>query len=412
MSLRHPARLAWVTGGLALALAAAGFLFMGLNRLRADPIVFGFWLEQAGLAISFPTVGALIAARRPRNPIGWIFIAAGLSSAATFATSEYALYTLFAEPHALPGGIAAAWISAWVGTFAFGLVFTFLFLLFPDGRLLSRRWRPVAWLAIASLSTVMVATALRPTLGDETGEPVPNGAPETVANPVGIAGADSSLAAVESAAIVVFVLFCALPAVASLVLRFRRSQGVLRQQIKWLAYAGAALAIGSFVVPDVLSAIWGETRAVEAISSVTEAATIVAIPVATAIAILRYRLYDLGLVVRRTLVYGTLTAALVASYLALVLLLQQVLDPESDFAIAGSTLAVAALFRPLRTRIQRLVDQRFNRSGYDAGRTLDEFGARLRDEVDLDTLGADLRGVVTDTMQPAHVSLWLREARP
>jgi hypothetical protein len=404
-------RVAWSTCAVALALTVLGFVLLGLNRVGDGP-VFGYWVENTALALSFPTVGAVIAARRPDNSIGWIFIAAGLSGAAVLFSSEYALYALFTEPGALPAGRTMAWISAWVGTVAFGLAFTFLFLLFPDGRLPSARWRPVAWLAAGALMTVTLAAGLKPRLTDEAGERVPNGARETIENPLGVEGAGATLQTMEEAAIVVFVLFCALPAAVSLILRYRRSAGERRQQIKWLAWAAGVLVLCVFILPDLLIAAFGDTSAVSTAGSVLETVPVVTLPLATGVAILRHRLYDVDVVIRRTVVYAALTAMLAGAYLAAVLLLQLVLSPlteESDLAIAGSTLAVAALFRPARRRIQELVDRRFYRRRYDAARTIESFGARLRQQVDLDALGAELRGVIADTMQPAHVSLWLRE---
>jgi len=403
-------RLAWGLCGAALVLAALGLALLALNRTTPGGAVYGYWLEQAALAFAFPTVGALVAANRPRNPIGWILIAAGLSGAIVLFASEYALYALFSDPGALPGGRVAAWVSAWAGTVAFGVIFSFLFLLFPDGRLPSARWRPVAWSAVAALGLVMIASALKPRLTDEAGEPVPRGAPRTVDNPVGLDGAGPLLHQIESTAIVLFVLVCVLPAVASLILRYRGSSGERRQQIKWLAYAAGMLAVGIFVVPDVLRALWGETAAVSAVTSALEVVPVIGIPLATGIAILRHRLYDIDLVIRRTLIYGALTATLGGVYLGSVLLISLAVG-ESGLAVAVSTLAVAALFRPARARIQAVVDRRFFRRRYDAALTLEAFGARLRDELDLEALGADLRGVVRDTVQPAHVSLWLRGPR-
>jgi hypothetical protein len=411
MTLR---RLAWSCCGLSLVLTALGFVLLVMNRVHPDGHVFGYWAENAALALAFPTVGAVIAARRPGNPIGWLFLAAGLAGAAVLLGSEYALYALFTEPGSLPGGRVMAWLSSWLGAVSFALAFAFLFLLFPDGRLLTARWRPVAWLAATTMGVAGLASALKPRLSDEAGDPVPNGAPEVISNPFGIEGAGSLLDTLESAAIVLFVLCCVLPAAASLILRYRRSSGEQREQIKWLAYAAAALVAGVFVIPDLLKAIWGETGAVSAAQRGLEAASIAGIPVATGIAILRYRLYDIDVVIRRTVVYAALTATLAAAYLGLVLLLQLALSPlteDSGLAIAGSTLAVAALVRPLRERIQRAVDRRFYRRHYDAQRTLESFGTRLRDQVELDSLSGELRQVVAETMQPAHVSLWLREAQ-
>jgi hypothetical protein len=265
----------------------------------------------------------------------------------------------------------------------------------------------VAWAAAVTLTLVMVTSALKPRLTDEAGEPVPQGAPRTVENPLGLDGAGALLHQIETTAIVLFVLLCVLPAVASLILRYRGSSGERRQQIKWLAYAAGMLAVGIFVIPDVLRALWGETTAVSAVTSALEVVPVIGIPLATGIAILRHRLYDIDVVINRTLVYGALTATLGGTYLALVLLIGLTIG-RSNVAIAVSTLAVAALFRPARARIQAGVDRRFYRRRYDAALTLEAFGGRLRDELDLEALGADLRGVVTETVQPAHVSLWLR----
>ena len=403
-------RLAWLLCGAALLLAALGLGLLALNHTAPQGAVYDDWLEQAALAFAFPTVGALIAAKRPRNPIGWLLIAAGLSGATVLFASEYALYALFTEPDALLGGQVAAWVSAWAGTVAFGVIFSYLFLLFPDGRPPSPRWRPVVWSAGVALGLVMITSALKPRLTDEAGEPVPQGAPRTVENPVGLDGAGPLLHQIETTAIVLFVLVCVLPAVASLILRYRGSSGERRQQIKWLAYAAGMLAVGIFVVPDVLRALWGETTAVSTVTHALEVVPVIGIPLATGIAILRHRLYDIDLVIRRTLVYGALTASLGGVYLGSVLLIGLAVG-ESGLAVAVSTLAVAGLFRPARARIQAAVDRRFYRRRYDAARTLEAFGARLRDELDLETLGADLRGVLRETVQPAHVSLWLRTPR-
>jgi hypothetical protein len=385
-------------------------VLLALNRTTPGGVVYGYWLEQAALALAFPTVGALIAANRPRNPIGWILVAAGISGATVLFASEYALYAVFTEPGALTGGRVAAWVSAWAGTVAFGVIFSFLFLLFPDGRLPSARWRPVAWAAGVALGLVMITSALKPRLTDEAGEPVPQGAPRTIENPVGLDGAGSALHQIESTAIVLFVLVCVLPAVASLILRYRGSSGERRQQIKWLAYAAGMLAVGIFVVPDVLRALWGRTTAVSAVTHALEVVPVIGIPLATGIAILRHRLYDIDLVIRRTLVYGALTATLGVAYLGSVLLVGLAVG-RSGVAVAVSTLAVAALFRPARARIQEAVDRRFFRRRYDAAQTLEAFGGRLRDELDLEALADDLRGVVRDTVQPSQVTLWLRGPR-
>jgi hypothetical protein len=271
---------------------------------------------------------------------------------------------------------------------------TFLLLLFPDGRLLSRRWRPVAWCGAVGIAGSFVAGGLHP-------GPIPD-FPQ-VMNPIGV---DSPLVDLLEGLSLLAVVIGVVGSSASLVVRFRRSRGEERQQMKWLALAGA-VAAGTLPLAIVTYDVIGETAANAAIMT-----SVLGLPAATGIAILRYRLYDIDVVINRTLVYGALTATLALAYLGGVLLLELALRPlteSSNLAIAGSTLAVAALFRPARGRIQAAVDRRFYRRKYDATRTLELLGTRLRDEVDLDALGSALRAVVADTMQPAYVSLWLRE---
>ncbi len=267
---------------------------------------------------------------------------------------------------------------------------TLVLLLFPDGRLVSRRWRPVVWCAVAGIAGVALAGATTP--GPLEDFPA-------VVNPWGVEGPVAS--AMRGLAFLL-ILIAVVGSPLSLVVRFRRAGPEQRQQIKWLALAGTfATATLVVAVPayDVLTA------------DVADAAImlgVLSLPVATGIAILRYRLYEVDVVIHRTLVYGVLTALLAGSYLAMALLLQIVLSPGSDLAIAGSTLAVAALSRPLRQRVQAVVDRRFYRRRYDSRRALESFSVRLRDEVDLDMLELELRAAVRDTLQPAHVSVWMR----
>jgi hypothetical protein len=310
----------------------------------------------------------------------------------------------------LSRGVAELWLdgngvpavlgetAAWYGDVSWILVIlpaaSFLLLLFPDGRLPSPRWRAVAWCAGAGIGLLFAADSLSSgPLADY---------PE-LANPYGV---DSPVVDVVGGIAALALAVAMVGSPLSLVLRFRRAGRAERQQIKWLALAGAVAAV-TFVL-----ALASYEALPEGVSDRAIMLSILMLPVAAGVAILRHRLYDIDVVINRTLVYGALTATLAAAYFGSVLLLQLALSPlteESDLAIAGSTLAVAALFRPARARIQHAVDRRFYRRRYDAARTLESFGTRLRDQVDLDALGADLRGVVTDTMQPAHVSLWLRE---
>ncbi len=379
-------RLAWGLLGLCVGLTAAGLVFAALNRGSPQVNTLGspaFDAVFSVIFLAFPIVGALIATRQPRNAIGWLFLTTGLGRAVDFAFLGYATHTLVEAPGSLPGGALAALVAdlAWVPSLLAATAL--LFLLFPHGRLPSRRWRPFVWLIGAVTLAYVVATAF-------------NAGPlyyfPDIENPLGLA---DTTAVVDAAGVVAIGLI--LVAVASLVARFRHSRGQERQQLKWLVYAASLLFFSTPLQPFLEGVI----------SDVLFGFLISLLPIAVGIAILRHRLYDIDLVIRRTLVYAVLTATLGATYLGSVLLVSLAVG-ESGFAVAVSTLAVAALFRPALTRIQAVVDRRFYRRRYDASRTLEAFGARLRDELDLETLTTDLRGVVRDTVQPSHVSVWLR----
>jgi hypothetical protein len=385
-------RSAWVGWGLlALGLVghAAGVVLSVVN---------GGVLQDSGEDVvltlafgSFLVVGCVLVARRPDNRIGWIFTAVGLLTTAAILVEEYVIYAYVTHPRPLPGRLVAAWIYHWIWLPIGILTVVFPLLLFPTGRSLSSRWRPVTWLAGAATVAWTVAGALNPALAvsDE----------RTVANPIGVAGANPN-AGLVGAILNGLLLFLLAAAIVSLIMRFRRSRGVERQQLKWFAYAGALVVLAMLstnVVPGLGNLPW---------------VMVVALPVAVGIAILRYRLYDIDRLINRTLVYGLLTALLAGVYAGAVLVLGQLFggvgrDPPS-WAVAGATLAVAALFQPARRRIQAVVDRRFNRRKYDAAKTVEAFSARLRDEVDLDTLSAELLAVVDETVQPAKASLWLR----
>jgi hypothetical protein len=397
MSRRAAARLAWALWASSLAVAAAAVVFMALNHFDLDKLAAdGAYLNDVLIAVTFPTVGALIASRRPDNTVGWIFCATGLLVAGIAFAGAYAVYVLKTNPGALPAGEVLAWYQSWAWIPAFGLIVTFLVFLFPDGRPPRWGWRWVGWLAGVGLVLATAVLALTP--GDLLTEEGVRG----VENPVGIAGAGGALTVVGVTGGVA-VLASMVASVVSLIRRLRRSRGEERLQLKWVAYAAAVMAV---------LLIAGINQPSGVVLGVVQAVVIgPGLALAAGVAILKHRLYDIDVVIRRTLIYTGLTATLLAAYLGLVLLLQVVLHPlthKSDLAIAGSTLAVAALFRPARRRIQEIVDRRFYRRKYDAARTLERFGARLRDEVDLDSLSSELRGVVAETMQPAHVSLWLR----
>jgi hypothetical protein len=282
---------------------------------------------------------------------------------------------------------------------------TFLILLYPDGHLPSPRWRPVAWLSAVTVGALTVVLLLSP--GQLEAGPVPN-----VSNPLALEWARPVLEIALAILLPAFAL-CILASAAGLVWRFRGSRGVERQQLKWLATAGALVA--SLFVVSIIASILTSTSGREPgwLTVLDHAGFLLfaLLPISIGIAILRHGLYGIDVIINRALVYGSLTAVLAGAYLGSVLLLQLVLNPvtrQSELAVAGSTLAVAALFRPVRARIQGTVDRRFYRSRYDAARTLATFGRRLRYELDLDAVGADLRAAVHETVLPAHVSLWLR----
>jgi hypothetical protein len=391
VSARAARRLAWSSWVVAVVLTGGTAVFLLLaGDVKGQNAAFDAVL--AVVLLTYPTVGAVIAVRRPGNAIGWLFCAVGVPFSLTTFCYAYATYVLRTAPGSLPGGEIAAWLSAWV---QFPPLFgapALLFLLFPHGRLLGPRWRGAVWLTGIAMVGFAAAPALRP-------GPMPDAAVKETVNPVGIAGAGSVLDIVGRVA-GACALLALLLATASLALRLRRSRGTERLQIKWVAFAAALFALACVLG----FTVFGQN---DILFGLVVVGAFAAIPLAAGVAILRYRLYDIDLVIRRTLVYGGLTATLAATYLALVLLVGLAVG-RSGFAVAVSTLAVAALFRPARARIQATVDRRFYRRRYDAARTLEAFGARLRDELDLETLGSDLSGVVRETVQPAHVSLWLR----
>lgn len=392
-------RLALILAVVTAVSYAAGEILLLTSAVGAyddeSPLVS---LAFSLMMLVFVAVGAVVAARLPSNPIGWLFLAAGLILALTSVTYGYAAVALDG-PGRLPGGLAAAWVSSWSWAPALLAAPSLLFLLFPDGRPLSDRWRWMVPLLAIGLTCLVTGSAFAP--GGMTDTPVPE-----VDNPLGVA--DPALADGLQVVGWAISLICVILAAWSLVLRFRRSQGEERQQLKWFVWS-AGLLPAFLVTGIVVSSIGGDTGGDYV--NVMLALFLAAVPLAAGLAMLRYRLYDIDLVINRTLVYGALTATLVVTYLGLVLVFRLLLNPltgESELAVAGSTLAVATLFRPLRTRVQAVVDRRFYRSRYDTARTLESFSLRLRDELDLETLGSDLRGVVHDTMQPDSVSLWLR----
>jgi hypothetical protein len=401
---RPPGWLPTVTLGVAAGLWVAA-VALGLTR---PPVAGVAGLGSDGAVallvfLVFVGVGALIAARRPGNRIGWIFCAIGLLVLLGGFATQYAVTGVLVRRPSLPAGPALAWLAGWTSVLGVSGFF-YLLLLFPDGHLPSRRWRPVAWLYGAALAAGIVAGWLQP--GPLSSGFVGDLGP--VPNPVGWPAAAPALQAVNGASRLVVTAL--LPAAAmALGLRLRRSRGVARQQLKWLAYAGGVL--GAAIVAEGLLELLGRQQGAldQAVGAVLVLGGMLGIPVAAAVAILQHRLYDIDRLLNRTLVYGAVTAILGAGYAVVVLGLGELLGSDrSSLAVAGATLAVAAAFQPVRRRVQRAVDRRFNRRRYDAARTVAAFTVRLRDELALDALTGELLAVVDATMEPVAASLWLR----
>jgi hypothetical protein len=390
------ARVAWGICALYWAAISAGY------ALRLSHEVGFHVADELGWRIGYgscATVGAVIAARRPHNVLGWILCAIGLASAVAGFAQDYASVALLGRQEWLPGGLVLGWLGSWPWYIAFGLILTFLLLLFPDGRLPSRRWRPVAWAAAVDLAVLTFWAAFAPRALE--------GPPGMPSNPWAIERAAGLFRVLDDIAGLILVTLACL-SLASLVLRFRRSRGIQRQQLKWFTYA-ALLVVGSWVL---LGATGLDERLSGPVWLLVAMVSQWVIAAAIGIAILRYRLYDIDRLINRTLVYGLLTGLLAAVYAGVVLVLGQLFgglggQPPS-WVVASATLAVAGLFQPARRRIQQAVDRRFNRRKYDAAKTVEGFSTRLRDQVDLDTLSAELLGVVNQTMQPTRSSLWLR----
>ncbi len=396
--MRWTARLGWAICAVTLVLDVVGVSLLVANQATAVPVspigFHGFWsfLPLAFTTFTYVSVGALVVSRRPGNAIGWIFCGVGLLASAELLGSQYAIYGLLTEPSSVPRPELGAWVYEWTGFVAACVIATFVMMLFPDGRLLSRAWRPLPWLSGIGITLSASCLALWPG---------PLLLSSYVKNPFGAAGAEESigmLGALGFGLVLSGVVF----SVTSLALRYRRAGLGERQQIKWIAYfAGVhAVAFAVFVVLFNLAP-----------ALVVLAAS--AIPIATGIAILRHRLYDIDLLIRRTVIYAATSAAIALTFFAGILALQSLLSPltaGSDVAVTASTLLSFALFQPIRRRIQDAVNRRFDRARYDAARTLDAFADRLRDEVDIDTLRADLLGAVARTMAPTHASLWLRRS--
>ena len=357
--------------------------------------------------IPFAIMGALVASKRPTNPVGWICLAVGLLWMLNIVTGSYVIYAMrVATPGSIPYPAAVGSLAGWLGPMAILLFGTYLILLFPDGRLPSSNWRPVAWLCgLVIVSNVVVTTFAPGPLSDL----------RSVRNPFGLEGQPW----LASANDIVGLLFpvCLLASASSLVLRYLRSGEEVREQIKWLAFAASVVALGvsGAIVEGTLFASDANGSTDPFLGKLLQDAitlSFAGIPIAIGFAVLKYRLYDIDVVINRALVYGSLTVSLATVYWGTVVLLQEIFralsGQESTLAVVASTLAIAALFGPLRRSAQSFVDRRFYRRKYDAAETLAAFSSRMREETNLEALHDDVLGVIRETMQPEHASLWLR----
>jgi hypothetical protein len=419
ISRRTAAWLAWALAGLSVAMFVASVVLDVLLRSAHSPKA---WITVGSVGdmlvfvsfLVFPVVGALIASRHPRNPIGWICLADGLLWMLLGVIDSYYRYGI-GNPGTLPYPVAIGTLAnQWLWMPTVGLLGIYLLLLFPDGRVPSKRWRPLAWFAGVMIVLLSVTEGLAPGPLENQGG---------VRNPFGV----EALPWLVDASYVLLPLLplCILASAVSLVLRYRRSGGEVRQQIKWIAFvamfAGLVYLIAMVSQLFLAQVMVGEGGRLPPLPLWFELLTSVAVlgfagvPVAIGFAVLKYRLYSIDLLINRTLVYGSLTATLVAFYIGAIVLLQGVFvaltGQQSTLAVVASTLLIAALFNPLRRRIQSFIDRRFYRRKYDAAKTLATFNSRLREETDLDSLSNEVLGVVRETMQPEHASLWLRHHR-
>ncbi len=421
LSTRTAAWLAWSLAALSFAAAVAGVVLQVLTEAAQEeapisPVLGRAIIDQLAVApfLAFPLVGALVASRRPRNPIGWLCLTDGFLWMLLNTLDYYGAYGVD-KPGSVPFPVAIASLSNWLWVPVVGLLGTYVLLLFPDGRLPSRRWRPLAWLSGVVIVVLSIGGML---------------APGPLGNLEHLKGAQNPFGLEEAPWLtdVVFVVpllaLCMFASALSLVLRYRHSGGEEREQIKWIAFAAtlvgvlylglisAGLVVRLVSGPD--APVLGELSWWGPLLEYVVVLSFAAVPVAIGFAVLKYRLYAIDVLINRTLVYGSLSAILAGLYFGGVTATEAIFrsltgqEKQPQLAVVVSTLVIAALFNPLRRRLQAFIDRRFYRSKYDAAKTLEAFSAKLRDETDLDALSDDLEGVVRETMQPSHVSLWLR----
>jgi hypothetical protein len=400
VSKRAASWLAWSMCALSLALTAFSLFLLVLNLSDPDVPIHRYWAISTLLALGFSTVGAVIAPRlSPKNPIGWLFCATGLFFGMSHFSAQYSRYALLTASGSPPAGEAAAWASSWVWVPGLGFA-VFLLLLFPDGRLPSPRWSWFFWLGLLLTLVGTISQMFAPGLVGDAG---------VIYNPLGVESLPNAFKLIQA---LMFTLV--LISAASLFVRRLRARGVERQQLKWFTYSSILATSGTilaYTLSEAIGSVWlGWAGYILALVG------LIATPLAMGIAILRYRLYEIDLIINKTLVYGALTAMLAVVYFVDIVVFQEVLraltGQTSQLAIVASTLVIAALFNPLRRRIQSFIDRRFYRRKYDAAMILEAFGTKLRDQTDLEKLCEDLAEVVDETVQPAHVSVILRSEVP
>jgi hypothetical protein len=398
MGSRAAAWLSWALVALSVALIVGGFSLSQAVSTADSGLQVGGETDDSSVVtdlvtlLVFSAVGAIIASRQPRNAIGWIFCGVGVTLGLNSFAGDYADFWLASGFGNAGLGESAAWLSSWAWSLLLYVPTSSVLLLFPDGRLPSPRWRPVAWGVALGAAGGVAGLALK--AGPLTDFP-------QISNPYGVAGPVVEIVGVVGSIVAAGSMVAS---AVSLIVRLRRTKGEQRQQIKWLAYWGAvavvALGVGALVIP------WSVPASILIMS-----VAMLGLPICTGIAIVRHRLYDIDVIINLTLVYAMLSATLAVVYFGGIVVLQRVFTGQEELpqlAIVASTLAIAALFAPLRRRIQSFIDRRFYRGKYDARKTLEAFSTKLREETDLAALSDDLILVIKETMQPAHVSLWLR----
>jgi len=384
------ARLPRVAFGAVVAALVAVVWLTGLAHADTGVVVV-----IVSFVLATATTGIVLVSRVPGHPVGWLLLGSAVAYALGSVVSSY-----IEASATVSGGLPLSPLVVWAGNISYGIgagiCATWLLLVFPDGQLPSSRWRPVAWLAGIALTALLVGGSLGPDPFEDT----------PVSNPVTLDPDSPVLLVLEGGGFYLFAA-CILASVASLVVRFRRARGVERQQLKWVASSAAVVGI-VLAGTSVLEIANGPAELSDDVENGAITLALALLPVSIGVAILRYRLYEIDRLISRTVSYALLTALLLGMYAAVAVLPTLVFQVRSDLLVAAATLLAAAAFGPLRRRVQRAVDRRFNRSRYDAERVARRFAGRLRDDVDLDALIDDMRLAVTSTVQPAHLSVWVR----